>query len=112
MNSSRGRLIKLIGSLTVGTTIGIGSSVAGIQIPLERPVAEPISEELLAMEETFKDALKAQSEDRCMTTTELSILAGNKSSDLVNTAILDLLWLQSIEEVDEGSFCLVKSGIH
>jgi hypothetical protein len=96
----------------VGTTVGVGSSVAGVQIPLERPVAEPISEELLAVEERFKEALKAHSEDQCMTVAELSALAGNKSSDLVNTAILDLLWLRKIEEVGDGSFCLIIGGTH
>jgi hypothetical protein len=112
MKSSRGHLIKLIGSLTVGTTIGIGSGVAGMQIPLERPIAEPIPEDILAIEETFKDALKAHSEDRCMTIAELRALVENQTSDRVNIAILDLLWLKSIQEVDEGSFCLVKGGSH
>lgn len=110
MRNSRYLVVRLVSTMTVGTTMGLSGGLAALQIPLERPVAEPIPENILAIEDLIKKALKACSEDKPITMSELSAGLENLDSGLLNTALLDLLWLKSIEEVDEGSFCLKRGG--
>ncbi len=107
MRNSRYRLLKLVSTLTVGTTIGLGGGLARMQIPLDEP---QVSDDILTLEGSVKSQLKLCSEDKPMAMSELAAALGNVDRNRLNDALLDLLFHKSIQEVYDGSFCLVRGG--
>ena len=107
MRRGRYRMLKLVSMLTVGTTIGLGTGLAKIKIPLDEP---PVSKDILTLEESARSQLKDCSEDKPITLSELAVALGNPDGDKLNDALLHLLWKDGIKEVDDGSFCLVRSS--
>lgn len=104
------RMLKLLSTVTVGTTVTLGSWSAFSQIPIDRPVSEPVPSDILEIETLVKTALANSSEDKPIAVSQIKAGLASVDADRLNIALLDLQWLGKIEQVDDESYCLIRSG--
>ena len=114
MDDPRRRFLTLIGSIAITSLASWGNkSYARLQIPLTRPVKEPVPPEITQAEKLIIKVLDGLSEDQPLAMAEIIARETDLKSlppDTVKMALLDLLWRSDIEEVDDGKFRRVRSG--
>ena len=113
MANTRRTVLALVGSISIGT-FASWSTVAQtkIQIPIDPPVARPLSADMAQIETSIMQVISGLSEDQPRTMSEIMASARslqNVPHDKMELAIVDLLWNNKIEEVDEGKFRLHRS---
>jgi hypothetical protein len=114
VSEHRRRFLALVSAITIGSVPLIEKSAsAKVVIPLDPPVDESLAEEYGKIEGLIVAALKEKSEDQPVSLND--IVASNSKfkgipKEKVNLAVVDLLWRGEIEEVNDGTFRMVRSG--